>query len=255
LRHLAASGEHRNGCAEVTMRFRALATDYDGTLAHNGVVDSSTLTGLDRVRASGRRLILVTGRELPELLGVFPHLDKFDRVVAENGALVYDPVTRAERVLAEPPPPPFLDQLRRQGVAPMSVGRAIVATWEPHEKTVLEIIHELGLEMQVIFNKGAVMILPSGVNKATGLKAALKELEIAPENVVAVGDAENDHALLELCGCGAAVSNALPMLRARAEIDLKRDHGAGVVELIDMLLVDDLAGCGKCPRAVRPQKT
>jgi hydroxymethylpyrimidine pyrophosphatase-like HAD family hydrolase len=107
---------------------------------------------------------------------------------------------------------------------------------------VFDAIHDLGLEMQVIFNKGAVMILPSGVNKATGLSAALAELNLTPDRVVAVGDAENDHALLELCGCGAAVSNALPMLRARADIDLKADHGAGVIELIDQLLADDLAG-------------
>jgi hypothetical protein len=226
------------------MRYLALATDFDGTLAHNGLVDVPTLAALDRVRDSGRRLILVTGRELPELQSVFPHLDKFDRVVAENGALIFDPTTKAVRVLAEPPPPPLIDQLRRRGVSPMSIGRAIVATWEPHQEAVLEAIHDLGLEMQVIFNKGAVMVLPSGVNKATGLKAALAELNIAPENVVAVGDAENDHALLDLCSCGAAVANALPMLRARADIELKADHGAGVVELIDSLVTTDLAGCG-----------
>jgi hydroxymethylpyrimidine pyrophosphatase-like HAD family hydrolase len=227
------------------VRYVALATDYDGTLAHDGRVDAPTLAALDRVRASGRRLLLVTGRELPDLRTVFPHLLRFDRVVAENGAVVLDPATGTERVLAEPPPPALLDQLRRRGVAPISVGRVIVATWEPHEKTVIETIRDLGLEMQVIFNKGAVMILPSGVNKATGLAAALAELNIAPENVVAVGDAENDHALLDLCGCGAAVANALPMLRARAEIDLKADHGAGVIELIDQLLADDLVGCAE----------
>ena len=227
------------------MRFLALATDYDGTLAHDGYVDEPTVAALDQLRASGRRLILVTGRELPELNAVFPHLDKFDRVVAENGGLIFDPTTKAERVLAEPPPPPLLDQLRRRGVAPLSVGRAIIATWEPHEKDVLAAIHDLGLEMQVIFNKGSVMVLPSGVNKATGLRAALAELAIAPANVVAVGDAENDHALLDACGCGAAVANALPMLRARADIELTADHGAGVVELIDRLMGDDLAGCRK----------
>jgi hydroxymethylpyrimidine pyrophosphatase-like HAD family hydrolase len=232
------------------MQYRALATDFDGTLAHDGAVDASTLAALDRVRASGRRLILVTGRELPDLQSIFAHLDKFDRVVAENGAQLFDPATQATRLLAEAPPVPFVDQLLRRGVAPLSVGRAIIATWEPHEKVVLETIHDLGLEMQVIFNKGSVMVLPSGVNKATGLKAALAELKIAPENVVAVGDAENDHALLELCGCGAAVANALPMLRARADIDLQADHGAGVVELINMLLTDDLAGS----RGHRPPK-
>jgi hypothetical protein len=105
----------------------------------------------------------------------------------------------------------------------------------------LEAIRDLGLELQVIFNKDAVMVLPSGVNKASGLSAALEELGLSPHNVVGVGDAENDHAFLELCECGAAVANALPMLRARADIPTQGDHGAGVIELIEELLDDDLA--------------
>jgi hypothetical protein len=105
----------------------------------------------------------------------------------------------------------------------------------------LEAIRDLGLEMQVIFNKDAVMALPSGVNKASGLAAALAELGLSPHNVVGVGDAENDHAFLELCECSAAVANALPMVRARADIGTNADHGAGVVELIDELLDYDLA--------------
>jgi hydroxymethylpyrimidine pyrophosphatase-like HAD family hydrolase len=223
------------------MRYLALATDYDGTLAHDGRVDRPTLAALERVRASGRKLLLVTGRELPDLATVFPHLKLFDRVVAENGAVLVDPASKAARVLAEPPPEPFLALLRQRGVAPLSVGQAIVATWRPHETALLEAIRDLGLEMQVIFNKDAVMVLPSGVNKATGLTAALTELGLSPHNVVGVGDAENDHAFLELCECSAAVANALPMVRARADIDTKADHGAGVVELIDELLDDDLA--------------
>ena len=51
------------------MRYRVLATDYDGTIAHNGHVDELTLASLDKVVASGRKLILVTGRELEELIG------------------------------------------------------------------------------------------------------------------------------------------------------------------------------------------
>ena len=67
----------------------------------------------------------------------------------------------------------FVAELARRGVAPLSVGASIVATWDPHETTVLEVIRELGLELQVIFNKGAVMVLPPGVNKATRPRAAL----------------------------------------------------------------------------------
>jgi HAD superfamily hydrolase (TIGR01484 family) len=223
------------------MRYLALASDYDGTLAHDGLVDEPTLAALERLLASGRRLILVTGRELPDLQKTFPYLELFERVVVENGALLYRPGTREEKVLAEPPPEVFVRTLTERGVKPISVGRVIVATWHPHEKVVLETIRDLGLELQVIFNKDAVMVLPAGVNKATGMAATLKELGLSPHNVVGVGDAENDHAFLSLCECGVAVDNALPMLKEKADLVTRAARGAGLAELIDLLIATDLA--------------
>jgi hypothetical protein len=223
------------------MYFVALATDYDGTLAEDGKVSSSTISALRALRESGRKLILVTGRELPDLRRVFPELRQFNLVVAENGALLYDPSTETETPLGPAPPPAFLEWLRHHGVSPLSVGRSIAATWEPNENLVLQAIRELGLELQIIFNKGAVMILPSGVNKASGLAAALKQLRLSPLNVVGVGDAENDHAFLRACGCGVAVANALPLVKEDAEIVTSAARGAGVTELIRRLLDSDLA--------------
>jgi HAD superfamily hydrolase (TIGR01484 family) len=204
-------------------------------------VDDLTLAALDRLRASRRKLILVTGRRLPDLVEVFPRLELFDRVVAENGAVLYRPSDRTERTLAEPPPETFVAALGRRQVSPLAVGRVIVATWEPQEAAVLDVIRELGLELQVIFNKGAVMVLPSGVNKATGLDAALAELGLSRHNAVGVGDAENDHAFLARCECSVAVANALPALKQRADIVTVGERGAGVAELIDRLLECDLA--------------
>jgi len=221
------------------MRYHVLATDYDGTLAHDGRVDKPTLSALERLLASGRRLVLVTGREVAELEAVFPEIHFFSLVVAENGAVLYWPTTKAEKMLCKPAPAEFVQALRARGVAPLAVGRVIVATWRPQEAKVLETIRDQGLELQIVFNKDAVMVLPSGVNKATGLTAALSELSLTPEQTVGVGDAENDHAFLELCGCSAAVANALPALKATARIVLIHDHGAGVAELIDRLIGDD----------------
>lgn len=223
------------------MRYHCLATDYDGTLAHDGHVDEATLAALQRLLASGRRLVLVTGRELHELMATYAHLSLFEWVVAENGALLYRPSNGEERPLGERPPPEFITLLQERGVAPIALGRVIVATWRPHETTVLECIRALGLEMQIIFNKGAVMVLPSGINKATGLAAALKEMELSSAQVIGIGDAENDHAFLELCGMSAAVSNALSTIKNRADYLTRSDHGAGVTELIDELLASDLA--------------
>jgi HAD superfamily hydrolase (TIGR01484 family) len=223
-------------------RHLALCCDFDGTIAHDGVVPEAMVHALERVAASGRRLVLVTGRELDDLRRVFPRLQVFDRIVAENGALLFTPETSEEQVLCAPPSQPFVDALRRHHVEPLSVGRAIVATWEPHDRTVLDVVRELGLELNVVFNKGAVMVLPSGVNKASGLDAALTSLGLSHHNAIGVGDAENDHALLARCQVAVAVANALPALKEAADIVTQGARDAGVRELIDELLADDLAG-------------
>ncbi|MDR3701228.1 MAG: HAD family hydrolase [Candidatus Sulfopaludibacter sp.] len=222
------------------MRYLALATDYDGTIAHDGRVDTATLEALEHFGQSGRKLILVTGRELPDLEAVFPHLSIFDRVVAENGAVLFNPSTREKRVLAERPPESFLASLRARNVTGISRGDVIVATWRPHETAVLESIRDLGLELQVIFNKDAVMVLPSGVNKMTGLNHALAELKLSRHNIAGVGDAENDHAFLHCSECSAAVANAIPALKKRVDLVTEGRHGAGVAQLIARILEDDL---------------
>src|SRR3954469_2279715 len=227
------------------MQYRALACDYDGTLAHDGVVSSSAARAVDRFRASGRHLFMVTGRELPELQQVCPILDRFEWVVAENGALLHRPATDTTRLLCEPASAALVESLRRFELSWLSVGQAVIATIEPNEIVVLEEIKRLGLELQVIFNKGSVMVLPTGVNKASGLAALLNEAEVSADEVVGVGDAENDHAFLECCGVGVAVANALPMLKERADFVTKGARGDGVAELIDLILEDDLDGISR----------
>jgi len=230
--------------------FVALATDYDGTLAQHGQVDEATRRALEELRQSRRKIILVTGRTLADIADAFGDLKPFDVVVAENGALLFVPARKEEIPLAEPPPPALVDRLKELGVTPLAVGRTIIATWEPNETLVLNAIRDLGLEQHIIFNKGAVMVLPSEINKASGLKSALKRLRLSPHNVVGIGDAENDQAFLSACGCAVAVSNALPTVKAKADF-IVSDHGSGVSELAHMLTKDDLASVR--PRVPRDQ--
>jgi hydroxymethylpyrimidine pyrophosphatase-like HAD family hydrolase len=223
------------------VRWQAFASDYDETLAHEGLVAPHVEAALARLRRSGRRLVLVTGRRLPSILDAFPRIEIFDRVVAENGALLYGPDTRQERLLA-PPPPRALDDLCRARGVTLFRGAVLLGTDTEHAEVVRTAIRELGLALDIIFNKGALMVLPSGVDKATGLRHALAELEVAPEDTVAVGDAENDEVLLDLCGFGAAVANALPSLRDRADLVTRNPGGDGALEVIEALLESDLAG-------------
>ena len=202
------------------MRYHALATDYDGTIACEGKVDASTVAALQRARARGLRLVLVTGRELSDSFNTFELPQLFERIVAENGAVLYDPATQSVELVSDPPPPALVGALERQAV-PIPIGHSIIATVEPYEHQVLTAIRELGLEWHVIFNKGSVMALPTDVTKATGLAPALAALGVSPDLTVGVGDAENDQAFLKMCGLAVAVAGCL----AIGQRDGRHRHG------------------------------
>jgi hydroxymethylpyrimidine pyrophosphatase-like HAD family hydrolase len=223
------------------VRFRVLACDFDGTIATEGVVAPATLTALERVRRSGRRLLLVTGRTGPQLEMVFGSWDLFDRVVLENGAVLLDPSAGTERLLCAPVSSRLEPELRRRGVEPLAVGRAIYAGSVRHLEVIREAIQDLGLSLDIVVNRGGVVILPEGVSKFSGATAALFDIGETAAACVAVGDAENDVPLLALAGCGVAVANALDEVKAVADLVTLRPSGEGVADLADGLVADDLA--------------
>jgi hydroxymethylpyrimidine pyrophosphatase-like HAD family hydrolase len=221
------------------LRFQAIATDFDGTLAQEGQVARPTISSLMRFSATGRKLILVTGRELDSLKLIFPRHQLFNCIVAENGALMYQPKTSTLRVFANPPPQEFLKLLIERGVSPLSVGHVIVATVEPQQSAVRSVINELGLDLQIVMNRESVMVLPATVDKASGLKTAVNALGLEMSRVVGIGDAENDATFLSLCGHSAAVANAVPSLKSRVDRVTQASYGSGVAELICHIMDED----------------
>ena len=235
------------------MIIHVLAVDYDGTIAAHGRLGPETARALARVRDSGRKLVLVTGRLLPDLRRVCPDVDvTFDAIVAENGAVVHFPGRRDTRRLGDAPEPVLVAALERQGVR-FELGASIIATDEAFAERALTAIREAGVERTLVFNKGALMLLPGGVAKGTGLMAALAVMELSHHNVLAIGDAENDHAFLSLAECAVAVADAIPALRERADHVTRAGNGAGVVEVIEEHLLNDLAGL--LPRVPRHRIT
>ncbi|MEX2114250.1 MAG: HAD family hydrolase [Pirellulales bacterium] len=222
------------------MHYLALAFDYDGTLAKYSHVAAAVVHAIEKVRVAGYKTLLVTGRQLTELRLVFPRVELFDIIVAENGAELFCPAVDREEILGVPPSTEFLAEMARLDITPFSVGKVIFATWRPHEVAIADVILRLGLDYQIIFNKKAVMVLPQGIDKATGLAAALAQMSIPAGQVIGIGDAENDLPFLRICGFAATVENALPVVKAQCQFVASRDHGAGVVEMIRALLQGSL---------------
>ena len=127
------------------MRYLALAADYDGTLAMSGSLSAEVEGALEWLRSSGRRVVLVTGRTFEEFEAACASMALFDRVVLENGAVLYSPSTRQLTALCPPASPQLARELTRRGVEPVIRGQAIVATRRPNEIAVLKTIRDLGL--------------------------------------------------------------------------------------------------------------
>lgn len=211
----------------------AVAVDYDGTLSTTPRPSESVLAALAEARASGLRIILVTGRILSELRSDFADVDsRMDAIVAENGAVVTLAGGGVRRV-APPVPAALAAELELVGV-PIRRGMVILATTVEHDDAVLAAVRRLGLECQLVHNRGALMVLPANVSKGTGLEEALVDLGISPHNCLGIGDAENDHSLLDACEIGVAVGNAIRALKARADVVVEA-NGAGVTTLLQQV--------------------
>jgi hydroxymethylpyrimidine pyrophosphatase-like HAD family hydrolase len=224
----------------LTMRYRALACDYDGTLADAGNISPDVRAALARARAAGIRIILVTGRRLDDLERVCADARAiFDAIVAENGGLYLRTPAGAARPLGPPPPPGLLARLRDRGVEPLVAGEVVVSTLVTEEAEVAAAIRALGLDWRMILNKTALMLLPAGVDKGSGVAVAFADLGISPADAVGIGDGENDLPLLARCGLGVAVASAVPPLKAAADLVTRGGAGAGVAEVADALHTGD----------------
>jgi phosphoglycolate phosphatase (TIGR01487 family) len=209
---------------------RAVALDFDGTLADGNRLSETAMAAVDRIRDDGLVAVLVTGRILSELAATFPGIsERFDVVVAENGAVLA--VADELRDLAEPVENALEAALKEGGVV-LRRGRVLLAGHTADAHAVLAAVEALGLDCQIVHNRRALMILPAGVSKGTGLLAALNELGISPHNALAVGDGENDLALLSAAEVGVAVANAVPSLREHADLVLEQPDGTGVAALL-----------------------
>jgi hypothetical protein len=173
----------------------------------------------------------VTGETRGDLLH-FARTGLFDRIVGENGGVILRPPDWRDHVLGPAPSPSTVRALRRC-VRPLRVGRVILGTEKVNERSLRRII---GPGHQLIRNGKDVMALPAGVTKASGLAAALKDLGVPAEEVVGIGNAENDLALIRGCGLRVAVVNALPRLKRRVDWVVAKRGPDGVIELIRRLL-------------------
>jgi hydroxymethylpyrimidine pyrophosphatase-like HAD family hydrolase len=203
------------------VRLCALALDYDGTIAQDGILNSQVRAAIGEARARGLVVVLVTGRILSDLQQVAGDLGFVDAVVAENGAVLAFP-NGYSRVIGQPAPAELLEEFRRRRIE-FTAGQCVLEAAAASALEILSAIRDLQLPLVLLFNRSRLMVLPQGVSKSVGLRRALTVLRLSQHNALAIGDAENDHDLLAACEFGVAVGWGSPALCNVADLVLRGD--------------------------------
>jgi len=217
------------------MQLKVFALDYDGTIETGGRLDPDVRAAIGDARRQGIGVVLATGRRMADLKRIVGDLTIFDAVVAENGGIVYFPDSDRAIFRAAGPAPGFARALRERGV-PITEGECVVEASADDACVIFDVIHEQQVPLVLVFNRNRAMVLPQGISKGTGLHAALDALRVSPHNAIGIGDAENDHSLLEACEIGVAVSWGSLTLRSMADEVLSGTGPAAVAAYIRSML-------------------
>jgi phosphoglycolate phosphatase (TIGR01487 family) len=214
----------------------AIAVDFDGTITTGGEPPKAPLVeALRRLKNLGVKVILATGRCAP---AVYERVDRtlFDALVAENGAVVI--VNGAKTSFA----PAGWDLVRRELFMYFEAGceEVIVSADSRSLGLAKEVVRTLSARIEL--NKDRIMIMPPGIDKGTGLTAALSRLGLRGVETTCVGDGENDVPMFEVAGVRVALKNSVDVLKRRADFIAGDEDGDGTLEAITKLFRSTLTG-------------
>lgn len=216
--------------------------DIDGTLTENGggAIHLAALAKLRQLERLGYYVIYVTGRSSVEayVLAVFGGTTKV--AVGENGGAVTiapqehrllasrEKCLRGYEVLRK-----SLDGVQEKPVFPRMTEVVLLRSFDIEQGQ--RILNEHNLALYLSDSKYAFHINEKGVDKAYGLKEALKILKVLPEETVAIGDSETDIPMYQICGCSVALGHAEQSVKAKATHSVNEREGSGLAEAVDLV--------------------
>lgn len=212
-----------------------LVTDLDGTLTEGGEdpIKPKVKESLLYLKNSGWILVLATGRDRKYLMQRSDIKWIFDAWVTEAGLAVYLPIDGTYRRLVSDQ---WITEIKKLTTLPFVKEKENTVAFSDHFLNIIK--REMQrIEVGAIFksNKGLIMLLPEGIDKAYGVMEALKLLNVNGL-IVAIGDSEIDLELFKVADFKATVANAEEALKKEADYIAGQENGDGVVEIIKTLL-------------------
>lgn len=84
--------------------------------------------------------------------------------------------------------------------------------------------------------------MPKGITKAYGISLLARDLEIKQEEIMTIGDEENDLPMIEYAGLGVAMENAVASVKALADVITDTNDNDGVAQAVEKFVLEPLKG-------------
>lgn len=215
------------------MEQMVIALDVDGTLFDGVSVAPAAIDAIRQAHADGHTIIIVTGRRWESLQSVVPAVVELcDRIVCEEGGVMVNVSSGTLTLLADPLEQALLAELVGAEIPDLDVGHVVVGAPFAWLAEVQAARDAVGSQRHLVINKGSVALAPGGCDKATGLHAAMVDLDVVGRSIIAIGDAANDLPMFAIASIAVGVANADDAVRAAGIQLTVGAAGLGVAEAL-----------------------
>ncbi len=221
---------------------KAVATDVDGTLTDEfRTLSHEAIKAIRRLEDKGVPVILASGNALPVMRALQIYLRCTGAIICENGAVVE---YKGElRVLGD----------RKRGEEALKAlkeafGDKVVESWSNAyryvdfaikcevDRRLIEVIIAMIPRVKLLNSGFAYHLVDEKVNKGEGLRVAAQMMKLNLNEVVAIGDGENDIDLLKAAGFGIALAGSPQALKEVANYITSKPNGEGFAEAVEVML-------------------
>lgn len=216
---------------------KLVVLDVDGTITdQKRIISTNVIIALRKIMDSNVIVSLVSGNVIPAMYALKIFLGINGPVLGENGGIMLDENDITTYFSMEKPKV-FFDYISKKTSATEIITnrwRESSVGFQAEDEDIPKIAEEaVNYEVDIVSSGFSWHILNKGQNKGFGLKVLKEKLNIADDEILVIGDSDNDISMFINTVHRATMSNGTDMLKEKSEYVSDLSNGDGLVDILN----------------------
>lgn len=222
---------------------KALVTDVDGTITdRRRRINTRAIEAIRTLVDAGIEVVLASGNTVCFMDGLCKMVGTDGTIIGENGGVYRRRFGGTLQIPGDRAACLEAFDILRDHFAAKGIGLELLSAQyrfadvafareiDPDEARA--VIRDRHLPIRVLDTGFALHLQAPGVSKETAMRKLAGDMGLLPDDILAIGDSENDIEMLKAAGIGVAVANAAAPTRAAADWVSGSAYGDGFVEAV-----------------------